>query len=215
MWSILVNHFGDIADGLRISLELTIVSFLVALVIGTVLATFRISPIAPLRAVGLIYVEIFRNIPLMSLLILLVYALPGLNVRLGFTRSVFTGLSLVGAAFVCEALRSGINSIGQGQIEAARSIGLGFFGVVRNVVFPQAYRAMVQPLLTILIGLFLSSSLAGVVGVIDLTQTANSINNIEALGLVVFIVAALIYVAISLVFAFIGGAIERRVRIAR
>ena len=215
MWSLLNNHLGELGSGLWVSLQLTGVGFGCALVLGVVLATFRISPIAPLRAVGLVYVEIFRNIPLMSLIILLAYALPGIDITLGFKPSIFVALSLVGGSFVCEALRSGINSIDGGQIEAARSIGLNFTGVLREVVFPQAFRAMVQPLVTILISIFLSSSLAGVVGVLDLTQTVNRINNQEALGLIAFIVAAAIYVVISLSVAWVGGFIERRVRIAR
>jgi len=209
------ENIQALLNGLLTSLELTGIGFVSALVMGVVLATFRISPIAPLRAVGLIYVEIFRNIPLMSLLILLVYALPGINIRLGFEPSVRVGMSLVGAAFVCEALRSGVNSVDKGQIEAARSIGLGFTGVLRHVVFPQAFRAMVQPLVTVAIGLFLSSSLAGVVGVLDLTQQSNRINNLHALGLIVFVAAAAIYVVISLGIAWAGGMIERRVRVVR
>lgn len=213
--SLIRHHYRDLASATWLSLQLTAVGFGGALVLGVILATCRISPIAPLRAVGLVYVEIFRNIPLMSLIIVVVYALPGINIRLGFERSVFLSLALVGAAFVCEALRSGINSIHVGQIEAGRSIGLGFFSVLRYVVFPQAFRAMIQPLVTILIGIFLSSSLAGVVGVVDLTQRVNRINNIEALGLIAFIVAAAIYVAIALIMAWVGSQIERRVRILR
>jgi len=215
MGSLLGNHLNDLLDGLWMSLQLTGAGFGCALVLGVILATFRVSPIAPLRAVGLAYVEIFRNIPLMSLIILLVYAMPWIDIRLGFKPSVFVALALVGGAFVCEALRSGINSIDNGQLEAARSIGLTFFQVLREVVFPQAFRAMVQPLVTILIGIFLSSSLAGVVGLLDLTQTVNRINNLEALGLIGYVVAAGIYVAISLIIAWVGGFVERRVRILR
>lgn len=215
MWTMLKEHSGDLLSGLWLSLQLTGVGFVGAIILGTVLATCRISPIAPLRAVGLVYVEIFRNIPVMTLIVLIVYALPGVGVRLGFTRSVFTALVLVGASFVCEALRSGVNAIPRGQIEAARSIGLPFSGVLRHVVFPQAFRAMVQPLVTILIGLLLSSSLAGVVGLLDLTQTVNRINNWEALGLVAYITAAAIYVAVALIIAWVGSVVERKVRILR
>jgi len=215
LFTVLSDHAGDLLRGLWMSVQLTGVSFAFAMLLGVILATFRISPIAPLRAVGLVYVEIFRNIPMMSLIILLVYALPSISIRLGFKPSVYVAMSLVGAAFVCEALRSGINSVDKGQIEAARSIGLTFAGVLGHVVFPQAFRAMVQPLVTVLIGLFLSSSLAGVVGVIDLTQTANRINNWEALGLVVFVAAAVLYALVSLGVAWVGGWIERRVRILR
>ena len=215
MWVLLSNHLGDLASGTWMSLRLTGVGFSCALVLGVVLATFRISPIAPLRFVGFVYVEIFRNIPVMSLIILLVYALPGINIKLGFEPSVFAALALVGGSFVCEALRSGINSIDKGQVEAARSIGLGFTGVLGHVVFPQAFRAMVQPLVTIAIAIFLSSSMAAIVGVEDLTLMTNRINNQDALGLITFIASAIIYVIISLTVAWVGSIIERRVRLVR
>jgi glutamate transport system permease protein len=209
------EHLGDLVQGLWVSLQLTGVGFASGVVIGVIVATMRISPIAPLRAVGMVYVEIFRNVPLMSLIILLVYALPGIDLTLGFLPSVFVALALVGGAFVCEALRSGVNSVGAGQIEAARSLGLTFAQVLAQVVFPQAFRAMVQPLVTILIGLFLSSSLAGVVGVLDLTQMTNRINNREAIGLIAFVGAAAVYVVISLLIGWVGSTIERRVRVVR
>jgi len=213
MWVLLSNHSGDLLSGTLMSLRLTGIGFSCALVLGVVLATCRISPIPPLRFVGFLYVEIFRNIPIMSLIVLLLFALPG--IRLSFITAVSAALALVGGSFVCEALRSGINSIDKGQVEAARSIGLGFTGVLSQVVFPLAFRAMVQPLVTIAIAIFLSSSMAAIVGVADLTKVTNSINNEEALGLIAFICAAIIYVIISLGIAWVGSQIERRVRLVR
>lgn len=212
LWNDYAGHF---AAGLGITLYLTAASFVLAMVLGTVVATFRISPIAPLRAVGLVYVEVFRNIPLMSLIIVVVYALPEIEILLSYETAVIASMSLVGGAFICEALRTGINSVGAGQIEAARSVGFTFTGVLRYVVFPQAFRSMVQPFVSILIAIFLSSSLAGVVGVVDLTQTVSWINNRESLGLVTFGVAAVIYSLISLGIATVGGHLERRVRVLR
>jgi glutamate transport system permease protein len=209
------DHLPEMTSGLVTSLQITVIAVLGAFLIGTITAIYRISPIGPLRMAGTIYVEIFRNIPVMSLLILIVYALPGTGIRFGFYRSVLIGLSLVGGAFVCEALRSGINSVQGGQIEAARAIGLGFTQVLRLVVLPQAFRAMVQPMVTVIIGLFLSSSLAGVVGVLDLTQSSNRVNTLHALGLAVYAAAAIFYVAIALLIAWVGGRIERAVRILR
>jgi glutamate transport system permease protein len=130
-------------------------------------------------------------------------------------RSVLVALILVGGSFVCEALRSGVNAVGAGQIEAGRAIGLGFVQLLRLVVLPQAFRTVVQPLVTVVIGLFLSSSLAGVVGVMDLTQVANRINTAQALGLSIYIAAAVLYVAVALIIAWVGGRIERAVRIVR
>lgn len=209
------NYLDDFVQGTLLTLGLTAASFVLAAVIGTAIAAFRISPIVPLRTFGLIYVEIFRNVPLMSLIILVVYALPEVSIMLDYVPAVILALSLVGGAFIAEALRSGINSVGVGQIEAARSVGLTFVGVLRLVVLPQAFRSMIQPLITVLIAIFLSTSLAGVVGVRDLTQTVAYINNREALGLLTFAIAAAIYAAISLLIAWVGGIVERRVRVKR
>ncbi len=209
------NYLDDFVNGTLLTLALTAASFVFAAVVGTLIAAARISPIAPLRVFGQIYVEIFRNVPLMSLIILVVYALPEIRIVLNYVPAVILALSLVGGAFVSEALRSGINSVGVGQIEAARSLGLGFGGVLQNVVLPQAFRSMIQPLVNVLIAIFLSTSLAGVVGVRDLTQTVAYINNKEALGLLTFAIAAAIYAAISLFIAWVGGIIERKVRVLR
>lgn len=209
------NYLDDFVQGTLLTLGLTAASFVLAAVIGTAIAAFRISPIVPLRTFGLIYVEIFRNVPLMSLIILVVYALPEVSIMLDYVPAVILALSLVGGAFIAEALRSGINSVGVGQIEAARSVGLTFVGVLRLVVLPQAFRSMIQPLITVLIAIFLSTSLAGVVGVRDLTQTVAYINNREALGLLTFAIAAAIYATIPLLIAWVGGIVERRVRVKR
>ena len=202
-------------EGLLVTLQLTVLSFLFAMLVGTVMAIFRISPIAPLRAVGLIYVDIFRNVPLLSLIIVVVYALPEIGLMWSYNNSVIIAMSLVGGAFICESLRAGINSVPAGQIEAARSLGLGFTGTVRYVVLPQAFRSMVQPLVTTFIGIFLSSSLAGTVGVMDLTATVTYINNREARGLMTFMVAAIIYLVISLGAGAVGDRLERKLRVLR
>ena len=202
-------------EGLLVTLQLTVLSFLFAMLVGTIMAIFRISPIAPLRAVGLIYVDIFRNVPLLSLIIVVVYALPEIGLMWSYNNSVIISMSLVGGAFICESLRAGINSVPAGQIEAARSLGLGFTGTVRYVVLPPAFRSMVQPLVTTFIGIFLSSSLAGTVGVMDLTATVTYINNREARGLMTFMVAAIIYLVISLGAGAVGDRLERKVRVLR
>ena len=215
MIDVFQHQLGTLFTGLVTSLEISGLVAIFAFALGSLIAIFRISPIGPLRAVGLVYVEIFRNIPVMSLIILVTFALPGLNIRFGFFRSVIVALTLIGASFVCEALRSGVNAVGAGQIEAGRAIGLNFPQLLRLVVLPQAFRTVVQPLVTVVIGLFLSSSLAGVVGVMDLTQTANRINTLQALGLSIYVAAAVLYVAIALIIAWVGGRIERAVRIVR
>jgi glutamate transport system permease protein len=212
---LLTEYLPYFGEGLWITAQLTAVAFVASVVLGVVLATFRISPIGPLRAAGTAYVEVFRNVPLFSLLILVVYGLPEIGVGLDFIPSVMIAMTAVGSAFACEVLRTGINAVGPGQVEAARSIGLTFAGIVRHVVMPQAMRDMVQPTVSLFISILLSSSLAGIVGVPDLTAQVSYINNREALGLTTFLVAAAMYATLALGAGALGARIEDRVRVRR
>lgn len=209
------TYGGELLEGLWLTGWLTAVGFVGALLLGAVLATFRISPIAPLRWSSAVFVEIFRNVPLFSLLILVVYGLPQTGVNLGRVGSVVLCIIFVGAAFAAETIRTGVNAVGAGQVEAGRSIGLSFGGVITQIVLPQAVRTVIGPLVTLFIGILLSSALAGVVGMRELTATASEINNKEALGLLTFIVAAVIYATISLAAGGVGAWLEQRFRILR
>ncbi len=209
------DYRGEFLSGFGITLELTVIAFLGAVIVGTIIAIFRISPIAPLRVVGAIFVEVFRNVPLMSLMIVVVYALPEIGLSMSYMTSVIVAMICVGGAFLCEAVRGGINAVPTGQIEAARSLGFSFSGVLGQIVLPQAFRSMVQPIVTVFIAVLLSSSLAGVVGVQDLTATVSWINNREALGLETFAVAAAMYLVVALGAGAVGARLEKKLRVLR
>ena len=209
------EYLPQILSGIWIAVSLTVLGYAGALVIGTVLAVFRVSPITPLRIVGAVYVEALRNIPLLALLILFAFGLPDVGIVFDLYTTVAICLALFNAAFVCEAIRTGINTVPVGQAEAARSIGLTFTGTLTKVVLPQAFAAMVQPLVNVFIGTLLGSSLASAIGVMDLLGVAQYINLREAWGIGLFAAAAGIYAAIALGSGAIGGRIERRVVVAR
>jgi len=215
MDTLLSKHGGELLDGLWLTIWLTAVGFTGALLLGAVLATFRISPIAPLRWASATFVEVFRNVPMFSLLILVVYGLPQAGMNLGRVGSVILCIIFVGSAFAAETIRTGVNAVGVGQVEAGRSIGLSFGGVIAHVVLPQAVRTVIGPLVTLFIGILLSSALAGVVGMPELTMVASEINNKEALGLLTFIVAAVMYATISLGAGGIGAWLETKLRVLR
>lgn len=215
MGVLLESYLPSLGAALWVTMRITAISFGGGLIIGTVLAVFRISPIRPLRLAASVYVEIFRNVPLVALVVLVVYGLPDIGLNPGFLPGVIIATMAVAAAFACETLRTGINAVGAGQVEAARSIGLTFSGIMRHVLVPQAARSVVGPSVTLFIGILLSSSMAAVVGIHDLTYTASLINSKEALGLVTFGVVALIYAAIALLAAGIGAIIEKRVQVLR
>lgn len=198
-------------EGIGTSIALTILSYLFALLLGTTLAVCRVSPIPPLRWAATVYVEIFRNIPVLSLLILIAFGLPDVGLTLPYFWCGVLGLTLSSAAFVCENVRSGINTVPIGLAEAARSVGLGFFGTLRFVVLPQAFRTMVQPLVNVFIGTVIGSSLCSAIAVTEITWVTQSLNIQYAQAVVMFMVAGAVYLSMSLGGAFLGGVIERAV----
>jgi glutamate transport system permease protein len=212
---IILSHIGDLLAGFGVTIELTLLGFVGAVILGTLLAVFRVVPVTPLRVVGAIYVEFFRNIPLLALLILVIFGLPDVGVTYSLFVSATICLALSGAAFVCEAMRSGINTVPVGQAEAARAIGLTFVQSLRHVILPQAFRTMVQPLVNVFIGVALSSSLAAAVGVSELTNRTQQLNLKYAEAVGSFLVAGVLYLLLAMTGGGAGGWLERRLAIRR
>ncbi|HEY0542537.1 MAG TPA: amino acid ABC transporter permease [Actinoallomurus sp.] len=212
---IILSHIGDLLAGFGVTIELTLLGFVGAVILGTFLAVFRVVPVTPLRVVGAVYVEFFRNIPLLALLILVIFGLPDVGVTYSLFLSAAICLALSGAAFVCEAMRSGINTVPVGQAEAARAIGLTFVQSLRHVILPQAFRTMVQPLVNVFIGVALSSSLAAAVGVSELTNRTQQLNLRYAEAVGSFLVAGVLYLLLAMAGGGIGGRLERRLAIRR
>ena len=157
----LLTQFGDqYVQALLTTWKLTALAFTLAFLIGIVITVMRICPIKPLRMAGDFYVQIFRNLPGAELLILLVYAMPYLNLVWPYFTCVLIATSLIPAAFCSEYLMAGMNTIAPGQIEAARSLGMTFFQTVKNVVLPQALRSSVLPLTNLLVAAMLTAALA-------------------------------------------------------
>ena len=213
--NIVFDHLPEVLTGLWVTLRLAVSSFLGAMILGTIVAIMRISPIPPLRAVGMVYVEFFRNIPLLSLLFVVVFGLPDINITFSLFVSFVVAMSFFSGAFLCEAVRTGINTVPLGQAEAARAIGLTFSQSLRAVILPQAFRSMIQPLTNVWIGTLIGTSLAASVGVFDMTAESNLLNNRYAGGLAVYGTIAAIYVALCLASGALGSMIERRVAILR
>jgi len=212
---LIVTHLGFLMQGVLFTLGLTLIGFVGALVLGTVLAVCRVGPITPLRVIGSAYVEFFRNIPLLSLLVLFIFGLPDAGVTIPLFASAAICLALSASAFACEAMRGGINSVAVGQAEAARAIGFSFVEVLRFVVLPQAFRAMVQPLVNVFIGVLLSSALAAAVGVAELTNRTQQLNLKYAEAVVCFLFAGAVYLVIALAGGTVGSRLERWLAIKR
>lgn len=214
----LISQYGaDYLSAYAVSLRLAAIGFVLGLALGIVLTVARISPIPPLRTAVNVWVEVFRNAPVLCLVIFIVYALPDLGLVLDYEPSVIVALTLVCSAFACDNLRTGINTIEAGQVEAARALGLGFRQIVSSIVLPQALRSVIQPMVTLLIAVIISSSAGSLVPLAhkELTGLVAQINNEEALGVATFAVAALLYVFTGLAIAAIGRRLERRLQLWR
>jgi His/Glu/Gln/Arg/opine family amino acid ABC transporter permease subunit len=214
---LLADYGPAFGQALLLTWKLTAVSFVAGFVLGTVVTVLRLLPLRPLRFVLTVYVEIFRNIPSVALLIFIVFALPDLNVLIDYEPSVILTLALVCSAFTADYLRTGINTVAGGQAEAALSLGLRPIRVITAVVLPQALRAVVQPMTSLLIALMLSTSLASQVPYPgrELTALVAKIANDSAAGMSAFAVAAAMYLASGLLIAWAGATLEKKVRILR
>lgn len=214
---LLADHGPAFWQALLLTWKLTLVSFVPGVLLGVLVAVLRLMPLPPLRWALSVYVEIFRNIPSVALLIFIVFALPDLNIVIDYEPSVILTLTLVCSAFTADYLRSGINTIPGSQIEAALSLGMRPLQIVSVVVLPQALRSVVQPMTSLLIALMLSTSLASQLPFPgrELTALVSKIANDSALGIAAFAVAATMYVATGLLIAWAGAALEKKVRILR
>ena len=213
----LAENFELLRDAFLTTLALAVVSGVCSLVLGTALAGMRVSPVRPLRGAATFYVEVFRNTPLTVVFFFLVFGIVEIDLQFPsrFIASV-AALSLYTAAFVCEAVRSGINAVPAGQAEAARAIGLGFGQILRTIVLPQAFRTVVPPLGSVWIALAKNTSIAAGFAVTELTAALIRLSNVAADQLpLVFGAIVAAYLLITLPSAWVIRVIEKRVAIVR
>lgn len=203
-------------EGFWATLRLTLVSATFALLLGTVLGAFRVSPVPPLRGFGTVYVELLRNTPLTLVFLFFVFVAPQLGIKLPFFVSAIVALSLYTAAFVCEAIRSGVNSVGVGQAEAARAVGLTFTQTMGQIILPQALRTVVPPLINIFIALTKNTSVAAGFFVTELVAVSIRLSNRNPADVIMVLIGvALFYLAITIPAGLLAGRLERRVAFAR
>lgn len=214
----LLSTYGqDYLNGLLVTWGMTAASFAMVMVLAVLITVMRVSPFRPLRMVGDLYVQVFRNIPGVALLIIIVYALPNLRVVLDYRTCVVATTVLMGSAFGSENFMSGINTIGVGQIEAARSIGLSFGQILRKIVIPQALRTTVLPMTNLLIAVMLTTALGSQVPLNprELTGVVSFVNTRATGGILAFLISALAYVGSAVVIGLVGNRIDKKVRILR
>jgi len=212
---IVFGHLDVYLEGMRQTAELSVLSFAIAMVLGTLVAAFRVSPVPPLRWAATAYVELVRNTPLLVLMFVFFFAFPSIGIKHAAYTSAIIVLSAYTATFVAETVRSGINAVSKGQAEAARSIGLTFPQVLRIVVLPQALRTVIAPLGGIFIALLKNSALAVAIGVAELTAAAETIGTKTAHFIPAYLGAAAAYLFLTVPSGIAVNWLERRFAIKR
>lgn len=211
------DNIGLFTGALAATLLICLYGAVGSLVLGTFIATFRVSPLAPLQRVGSAWVTIFRNCPLTVVLFFCAFGLPEIGVNAPFFWLGVLGLVLYTSAFVCEAVRSGINAVSAGQAEAARAVGLTFGQSLRTVVLPQAVRTVIPPLGSVMIAMIKNSAIVGAFGVGgELFSTYGTLVSARGLSIIpVLLGVAAGYLLITIPSGILLGVVERRVAVAR
>ncbi|MFD9213294.1 amino acid ABC transporter permease [Streptomyces sp. NPDC087659] len=213
----------DVLGAFWTTIQLTVWSAIGSLVWGTVLAAMRVSPVPVMRGFGTGYVNVVRNIPLT---VIIVFTSLGLFQTLGVSlgadtfdvinfRLALLGLTAYTSAFVCEALRSGINTVPVGQVEAARALGLGFVQVLTLVVLPQAFRSVVGPLANVLIALTKNTTVAAAIGVPEAALLMREMIENEAQLILISAVFAAGFIVLTLPTGLFLGWVSKKVAVKR
>ncbi len=214
----------DVLGAFWMTVKLTALSALGSLVWGTLLAGMRVSPVPLMRGFATFYVNTVRNIPLT---VIIVFSSLGLADIFGVTmgasddfkvqgfRLALLGFVAYHAAFVCEAVRSGINTVPVGQAEAARAIGLSFSQVLRIVILPQAFRAVITPLANVLIALTKNTTVAAAIGVAEAAALMKTMIENEAQTIAIGAVFAFGFVVLTLPTGLLLGWLGKRLAVKR
>ena len=223
---IFAEYRGQIFEAFRTTVELTVLSAVGALIVGTLLAAMRLAPVPMLNWLGTAYVTVVRNTPLTLIILFCSF---GLAQTLGVTlvdgasptsitdsnfRLAVLGLMLYTAAFVCETVRSGVNTVPVGQVEAARSLGFTFGQNLRMILLPQAFRAVIIQLGSVLIALTKNTTIASAIGVAEAALLMKEMTENTAALLAVGAIFATGFVALTLPLGMLFGWLGKRLAVA-
>jgi glutamate transport system permease protein len=214
--NVLFDHFTEYREGFVGTLAITAVSAVIALVLGVLMAGFRVSPVPPLRFFGTAWVTLLRNTPLTLLFLIATFVVPEILFP-GMSPFVLASLALgfYTSSFICEAIRSGVSTVPLGQAEAARSLGMTFGQTLRMIVLPQAVRTVLPPLSSLLIALTKNSAIAGAFSVTELFGWQKLMSDQGFNVVPLFISVALGYLVITFAISGVFRLLERRMEVAR
>lgn len=213
---VIIDNLPRYLTGFGMTLQLLVVAAIAALILGTIIATMRISPVPALRGFAATYTELVRNTPLTLILFFCAFILPYLGSRMPYEQFAMIGLSVYTSPFIAEALRSGINGVPIGQAEAARSLGLGFGQTVGQIVLPQAFRMVIPPLINVIIALTKNTSVAGGFFVVELFSIGSELANANGDAVIaVLLGVATFYLLITIPLGIFAGRLEKKWVVSR
>ncbi|WP_086850048.1 amino acid ABC transporter permease [Amycolatopsis kentuckyensis] len=213
---VLLNNLDLFGPFFLRTIELFVLSAIGSLIWGTILAMLRVSPVPVFRAVGTTYVTIARNTPLTLVFAFFVFAYPLLDiVKLDYFPAAVVALTVYTSAFICEVVRSGINTVPVGQAEAGRALGLTFAQILGQVVLPQALRSVVPPLISTLIALLKNTTIAAGFSVAEAGAIRSYLSERGENQLIGLLWVALGFIVLVTVLSFVQRSLEKRWSVAR
>lgn len=210
-WRVLATSFPLLLSGLRVTSLLGAVSIISGLTLGLFVALVRIYAVRPASVLAKVYIDVFRSIPILVLLIVVYYAPPFVDLQLSPFMSAACALTLVSGAYTAEIFRAGIEAIPSGQFEASHALGLSYRHMMVDIILPQATRIVIPPLTNNCINVIKDTALASVVAMPDLLKQANQAQALEA-NPTPLIVVALMYIALLWPLVILVGGLEKRFR---
>ena len=210
-----LDHLPELWHGLVKTLGLTLFGFLIGTVVGAFIAICRVSPIKPLRTFGAVYVGLMVNSPLLFLMVVAFYGVPKLGMLINGHRTAVVVIGLYVGGYVAEALRAGINTVPNGQAEAARSIGLTFSQTLRHIVLPQAVRSSVGPMGVLLNATYRNVAVAGAIGVIEFVKAGRDISEQTAQAVPFFLAQFVVFAVLGLSTSYGAQWLDHRFAVKR
>ncbi|WP_104192372.1 amino acid ABC transporter permease [Cryobacterium sp. Y82] len=212
----LLNNLDVFVDGFALTIQVFLWSALFALILGTVVGAMRVSPVAPMRAVGTGYVNLVRNTPLTLLMFFFAFGYPKLDLpSVSYTTLSIFALSLYSATYVAETLRAGINTVPLGQAEAARAIGLTFGQSMSQILMPQAFRAVIPPMMSVFIALLKNTTVAAGFSVAEAGAIRATLSERGEPAIVVLLWVALLFVLLVAILSFVQRKLENGLKVLR
>ncbi|MDO4634822.1 MAG: amino acid ABC transporter permease [Streptococcus sp.] len=212
-FQLIQRSFLFVLTGLPYTIGIAGLSFVTGSLLGTMIAIMRTSRNRFLKLLARVYVSTMRGVPMIVVLFMLYFGLPYLNIQMPALLCAYIGFSLVSSAYISEIFRSAILAVDDGQWEAAKSLGLPIFKVIRYIILPQAFRIAIPPLGNVMLDMIKSSSLAAMITVPDIFQNAKIVGGREWDYMSMYVLVAFIYWVLCFIFEIFQNYVENKLTI--